>query len=270
MSVTINIITRVSRKNFFKRCYESVHSQTYKNINHICTYENLDMFDYLRQFNNLNLLRVPPLKRIVNLFYSYNHHDLLDDFVNPDWKFQQKLAHISMSDYRDKKMPVEVKSFGNYDSNPTTDRPKFNHSPYNSYLKMSEKRLKDGWVFYLDDDDYFYDSNFLLNLVEEINKFDNDTIHIFRNKRYDDVLRPSDSSWEKMKSGHPFMLHQIGGSCICFHTDYVDYTVWDEWSGADYRTIKSLEQVIQKKNFTNLIAINYKSRGGNTTDIVDY
>ena len=266
----INIITRVSRKNFFKRCYDSINSQTYKNINHICTYEDSKTHEYLKQFINLNLIRVTPLKRIKNLFYSYNHHDLVDDFVNPNWDYQQKLAHISVSDYRDRKIPVNVEKFGNFDSSPNTDRPKFNHFPYNLYLKISERKLIDGWVFYLDDDDYFSSDDFLENLVSEIKSFDNNTIHLFRNLRHDGKLRPSDTSWEKMKSGHPFILHQLGGSCFCFHTDWIDYTAWDEWSGADYRTAKSLEKVISKKNFTDLVAINFKSHGGDTIDVIDY
>jgi len=270
MDPLINIITRVSRKNFFRRCYNSIHSQTYKNINHVCTYESDDIYEYLKQFDNLNTLRVTPLKRIKNLFYSYNHHDLIDNFVNPNWDYQQKLAHTSTSDYRDRKIQVVVEKFGDFESSSHTNRPKFDHSPYNLYLKIAERKLLTGWVFYLDDDDYFDKDDFLENLVSEINTFDKNTIHLFRNIRNDGKLRPSDSSWEKMKSGHPFILHQLGGSCFCFHTDWIDYTAWDEWSGADYRTAKSLEKVIPKKNFTNLVAINFKPHGGECLDVIDY
>ena len=270
MDPLINIITRVSRKNFFKRCYDSVRKQTYTNINHICTYESDDMFDFLSGFSDINTVRVPKYKRIPNLSYSYNQHDILDDFVNPDFDFQQKLSHNSKADYRDRKIPVEIRNYGEHQSIGYTNRPQLNHSPYNSYLKIAEKKLQHGWVFYLDDDDYFYNSEFLSNLVNHINSHNDDTLHIFRTESSGGSLVPGDISWSKMKSGHPFMLHKIGGSCYSFHTKYSDYTVWDEWAGADYRTIKALEKIIPNKNFTELISIRYKSHGGDTTDIVDY
>lgn len=270
MEPLINIITRVSRKNFFRRCYNSVRNQTYKNINHICTYETDDMSLFLDEFSNINKLKVPHFKRIPNLFYSYNQHDVLDDFVNPNYDFQQKLAHNSKLEYRDRKIPVEKKVYGEYQSTEFTNRPQLKHSPYNTYLKIAEKKLKDGWVFYLDDDDYFFNDNFISDLVEQIKSHNDDTIHMFKILSFTDKLIPTDICWDKMKSGHPFMLHKFGGSCYSFHTKYADYTVWDEWAGADYRTAKALEKVIPNKNFTDLISIRFKSHGGDTTDIIDY
>lgn len=270
MDPLINIITRVSRKNFFKRCHDSIKNQNYNFINHICTYESDEMLDFLNEFPDINAVRVPKYKKIPNLFYSYNQHDVLDNFVNPDYDFQQKLAHNSKSEYRDKRIPVDVRTYGEYQSKSYTNRPQLNHLPYNSYIKIAEKKVVDGWVFYLDDDDYFYDNSFLHNLVSQIKIHNEDTIHVFRKEGSDGVLMPGDGSWSKMCSGHPFMLHKIGTSCYAFHSKYIDYTVWDEWSGADYRTLKALESVIKNKNFTNLISVKFKSHGGDTTDIIDF
>lgn len=267
MNPVINIVTRASRKNYFRRCYESVSRQTYKNINHICTFETEEMSIYLDNFSNINKLKVPHYQRIPNLFYSYNHHDLVDDFVTPDYKFQQKLSHNTISEYRDRKLPVDKKVFGEFVSSEYTNRPQHNHSPYNVYLKIAERRFEEGWVFYLDDDDFFYDDNFLSNLVDVINKYSDDTLHIFRTINQDGKIIPTDLNWNKMKSGHPVMLHKMGGSCYTFHTKYSDYTVWDEWSGADYRTAKSLEKVIPNKNFIELVSIVFKSNGGQQVDI---
>lgn len=267
MKPLINIITRVSRKNFFKRCHTSVINQTYKKINHICTYETEEMSKYLDDFPNVNKLKVPHFSRIQNLFYSYNQHDVIDNFLSPDYAFQQKLAHNSIRDYRDRKIAVQKKNFGIYTSSEFTNRPRFNHSPYNTYLKIAERKLQKGWIFYLDDDDFFYSSDFLSNLVDEIIRHDEDTIHVFRTINSEGKIIPTDNNWDKMKSGHPFMLHKMGGSCYCFHTKWSDYTVWDEWSGADYRTAKSLESVIPKKNFIDIISIQFKSNGGENVDL---
>lgn len=265
----INIITRVSRKNFFRRCHESVSNQTYKHIRHYCTYESSDMGQYLNEFDGVIKVKVPPYKRINNLFYSYNHHDVLDDFVNPDWEFQQKLAHVSIKEFRDKRIQVEKKQFGDFQSTSFTSRPRHKHSPYNFYMKIAECKVTDGWVFHLDDDDVFYDDLFLEKLVSQINKHNDDTLHVFRKISESQELMPSELSWKKIMSGHPFLLHDFGTSCFCFHSKYIDYTVWDEWSGADYRTAKALERIIPYKNLTSLISIKYKSHGGRSIDIVD-
>lgn len=267
MDPLINVITRVSRKNFFKRCRESLLSQKYKNVNHICTYESKEIGDFLQSFTDLSLVKVPNFKRIPNLFYSYNHHDLLDDFVDPDWEFQQKLAHTLMKDFRDKKIPVEQKQYGEYKSSSFTSRPKLRHCPYNSYVKIAESKINDGWVFYLDDDDYFHSDDFLQMLKLNILENNEDTLHIFRKISTVGKTMPSEISWSKIKSGHPVILHDFGTSCFCFHSKYLDYTVWDEWSGADYRTAKALEKMIPNKNYIENISIVFGSNDGESVDL---
>ena len=51
------------------------------------------------------------------------------------------------------------------------------------------------------------------------------------------------------------MYGEIGGGCLIFHSKYKDYTVWDEWTNADYRTAKVLEKVIPNKNFFDKVVI---------------
>ena len=52
-----------------------------------------------------------------------------------------------------------------------------------------------------------------------------------------------------MKAGHPIIRGNITSGCYIHHTDYCEYTQWNEWSNADYRTLKALEQIGLKKNF---------------------
>lgn len=90
----INIMTRVSRKNYFYRCYKSIHEQTYKNINHICTYPDIETGEFLSTFDNITTVRVPNLKRIEGMYYNYNHHALTDDFITPDLEFLDKVPIV--------------------------------------------------------------------------------------------------------------------------------------------------------------------------------
>lgn len=255
-SPLINIITRVSRKNCFYNCYKSIHSQTYKNINHICTYEDDDMKQFLQQFDSIKLVRVPNLKRIDGLSYTYNHHPLTDNFILPNWKFMDRKSGQEVIGYS----PILVEPVKFQKENyfcysvSETSRKSLIHCPYNSYLKIAEKEVRPGWVYYLDDDDHFIDLDFLEKMVDEINKFDEDTIHLFR-IQLPTKVSPSERFWLHMMWGHPFIIHEVGGSNFMFHSKYLEYTAWDEWSGADYRTAKNLESVIKNKNFVDTIAI---------------
>jgi hypothetical protein len=267
----INIMTRVSRKNYFYRCYKSIHEQTYKNINHICTYPDIETGEFLSTFDNITTVRVPNLKRIEGMYYNYNHHVLTDDFITPDLEFLDKVPILEgVESKRETKKVPEIK----FEKNgffcytfPTSQRATFKHSPYNVFLKIAEKEVKPGWVFYLDDDDYIADNTIIQKIVDQINKFDTNTIHIFKCEFGVNKIKPSDKYWEYMKAGHPFVLHEIGSSNYVFHSKYLDYTVWDEWAGADYRTAKNLERVTMNKNFVDLLIKKGISNGGCLDDL---
>ncbi len=267
-SPLINIITRVSRKNYFLRCRKSVLSQTYKNINHICTYENNEVLSWLSEFPDLSLVRVPKLTRIENMEFTFTHHPLIDDFTKSyEKKLYTKDSQENLGFSYVEPVKFEKNGYFCY-SVDRTFNVKFLHSPYNLYLKIAEKAIKPGWVFYLDDDDYFTNDFVIEKLVENIKNFNENTLHVFRIQKGEYNLSPSEKFWLDMKTGHPFILHEIGGSNFIFHSKYADYTVWDEWSGADYRTSKCLERVIPNKNFIDdLVAIIAFGNHGLSVDI---
>jgi len=54
----INILTRTSnRPNYFKECFNSIKTQTYKNINHIISVDNDETEEYVKQYTT-NYIRV--------------------------------------------------------------------------------------------------------------------------------------------------------------------------------------------------------------------
>ena len=110
---------------------------------------------------------------------------------------------------------------------------------------------------------------YFIILRDRINILENneDTLHIFRKISTVGKTMPSEISWSKIKSGHPVILHDFGTSCFCFHSKYLDYTVWDEWSGADYRTAKALEKMIPNKNYIENISIVFGSNDGESVDL---
>jgi len=57
-NIKINILTRTSnRPNYFRECFNSVKTQTYKNINHIISVDNDETEEYVKQYTD-NYIRV--------------------------------------------------------------------------------------------------------------------------------------------------------------------------------------------------------------------
>jgi len=278
---TINIITRASRINFFKLNYESIHSQTYTNVNHIVTYETPEMYDKLRHYKDITLVKVPHKAKIKGLVVSWNHNIKTDNYLNPDHEFldYQVLDHYndhSNNRFVDEHKPVEESFYkcevGNVDTHSTgnqTWREYGTHAPYNWYLKIAEKALLPGWVMYVDDDDQLNGSDTLSNVVDEIMNYDEDTLHIFRFTYPDGSLIPDDLRVKMYRVGYPFVHKQVSGVCLCFPTKYSDYTYWDEWSSADYRTAKALREIIPNLNISDLVAVKLTNgtNGGLLKDI---
>lgn len=260
----INVITRASRKESILTNINSVKSQIYKNVHHIITYETKEIGEYLTSIvdkEKTTLVKVPKYKHIPELSYSYNHHDAYTKFLEPNWEFWDRKVHLNGEGF-DPNYRINVKSnryempgVGWATDFSFTMRKSMGHFPYNQYLKIAERYLKEGWVVYLDDDDSFYKENTLERVSKALEEGGEDAL--FLNKNIANYgVKPSDKIWFSMKVGHPIVLGAIGGCNFIFHSKYVDYTAWDEWRGADYRTAKCLEEIIPKKAFLNEILVN--------------
>ena len=277
----INIITRASRINFFKLCYESIHNQNYSNINHIVTYETPEMYDKLKHYKDITLVKVPHKAKIKGLVVSWNHNIKTDNYLNPDHEFldYQVLDHYndhSNNRFVDEHKSVEPSFYkyqvGEVDTHSTGDvtwREYGTHAPYNWYLKIAEKALLPGWVMYVDDDDQLFDNDTLKNVANTINENDEDTLHVFRFMYPNGDLIPDDFRLGMYRIDYPFVHKQVSGVNICFPTKYSDYTYWDEWSSADYRTAKSLREIIPNLNISDLVSVKLTNgtNGGLLNDI---
>jgi len=261
----INIITRASRKESILTSIESVKSQTYKNIHHIITYETEEMREYLISIvdkEKTTLVKVPNYQHFPELSFSYNHHDEYTKYLNPNLEFWEKKVHINGEGFdKDYQLNVKVPRYEKEGIGwnlglDFTFRRQMGHFPYNQYLKIAERYLKEGWVVYLDDDDTFFNDSTLEEFASYLDKVGEDTL-VINKIRYnkDNFYKPNDECWFAMRVGHPLVLGAIGASNFIFHSKYTDYTAWDEWRGADYRTAKCLEEIIPKKEFLDKILV---------------
>ena len=250
----INIITRFSRKNrFIEKCLPSVQNQTNKDYHHIITYENEENRKYLEERVNTEkttLCKVFPTRKIKGLSRSfyYKQHHVFDDMDVLDYKLWTK--------------EEKVTPFPNWEGG----RYKFNHFPYNLYLIRAEKKVKDGWVMYLDDDDEFYNETSIERIINEL--VDEDCLYFIRAK-YDNEIIPKDIVLD-----HVIRLNQppalgvgFNSSTVIFHSKYLEYTAWDEWSGADWKTIQSLFYTIPKRKLIDEIVVKINGSGGGEVDI---
>jgi hypothetical protein len=233
-------LTRCSRKDkFLNQCLPSIQSQTYKNYNHIVTYENENIKKFLLEHTDpskTTLCKVVPTKKIKGLYKSfyYKQHGLFDDVDRIDAKL----------------WTPEEEGVGS--PNWRGGRTKFAHFPYNLYYIRVEKKIKEGWVIYMDDDDYLFGDRALEELVNGL--VDKDTLYFFRTAKSNELL-PHDYALEHsaIPEGKepPALGVGFGGSTITFHSKYLEHTAWDEWSGGDWKTIQSLWYAIPKHDLIN-------------------
>lgn len=271
----INIITRFSRKEGIIRSLESLNSQTYDNIKHYITYETTEGLEYLKSLEYkypTEFIRVPKYNRISNLYLYYEHHDGDTDYLNWDWEKWD--VQVVLGKEIPPRNEVECNSQRYYkeswwcESLPHSLRKWSRHSPYNLYIKIAEQYVNKGWIIYLDDDDFYTSDKAIQILANYIKEHNEDVLHFFRMRRKSDDggdIVPSDYFYKIHSTGHPIVMGEVGGACICFHSKYKEFTQWGYWSGDDYRTVKVLEQVIPHKNLIKDILYNALEPGkGNT------
>jgi hypothetical protein len=245
----INIITRASRKETILRCINSVKNQVYENIHHIITYETEEFGEFLKEhtdIKNTTLLKVVKQIKIPNLVREFWYYEN----INIE-EIEYKVADIK-----------NVKSF--WFADPYGSGVPSGHFPYNLYLLKAEKYIKPGWVIYLDDDDKLYDNKSIEILVNNINIYSEDTLHLMyvANNEGSELLfdgnkvnvLPTSGIVDALLRG-VVPLACVCGSCFCFHSKYLDYTAWGEWSGDDWKTLMSLSKEIKNKNLVEELPI---------------
>lgn len=125
-----------------------------------------------------------------------------------------------------------------------------NHSPYNLFLNEAHKYVKEGWVMYLDDDDIFSFSNSVEFLINEINKYDLETKHLWK-VQFPTWTIPTDFYFQSYVEGKPLKNSQISMIGMLFHSIHLDKINFDEWACGDYFAFKGLEKELPKRNMIN-------------------
>ena len=200
----INILTRTSnRPNSFKRCRESILNQTYKNIRHLVSIDNLNDEAYVKAHN-------------VEYFYM------------------DKEAISKENDIPDPKTGTRF--------------------IYNLYLNHLINQVKEGWVFILDDDDYFADSNSVQKMVNAIK---NTTDILLWQMKY-----PNGQTLPSLQElGMPPKLARISSQCFMVHSGIAKTIRWDGWKCGDFRFIQKAYAKTGEKRIIREVLVNMGGAG---------
>ncbi len=135
------------------------------------------------------------------------------------------------------------------------------YSPHNLYFNRMLRKVSDGWIMFLDDDDFFTDERSVEKIVNKIKN--DDTLIIWQMNFPKRGPVPDNEHIENYpKLGH------IGSPCFLFHSKYKDIALWDAWKCADYRYVSKLYETIPNKVYIKETLVEIGQIGfGNQTDI---
>ena len=163
---------------------------------------------------------------VINQTYkNVNHIAVIDDKRSLDYikRYNTKVVSVNRQQL--------IKA--DKSKNPNTGK----YCPHNLY--MNNLDIKEGWVIYLDDDDFLINKNVLQEIVNAINNTDEDTIIYWQMQFFNGVKVPTIIS-----DNNPPRIMNIGSPCFTFHSKYLEHAVWDGWRCSDFRVAEKLHKAI--------------------------
>ena len=122
-------------------------------------------------------------------------------------------------------------------------------SYHNLYFNPILKTIDEGWIIFLDDDDYLKDEFTIENISKKL--IDEDTILIWKMLIGETNIIPNDDAFLTKK----IELGNIGGSCFTVHSKWAKEYQWDAFKCADFRYLNSLSKIIPKKEWINEVFV---------------
>tara|TARA_R110000787_G_scaffold102000_1_gene207759 strand:- start:61 stop:660 length:600 start_codon:yes stop_codon:yes gene_type:complete len=198
MNNLINVLTRTNKRpQSFRRCVDSINSQTYKNINHIVSVHNKESYEYaIKYCDNVVMIK----EEIGNTQYGNNYE------------------------------------------------------PYNLYVNRLIDEVKEGYIMFLDDDDFFTSRNSLKKVVPYLEK---DVLLTWLVDCAKKVIP------DKGALSAPVLIPTcITASSFIFHYTHKWAAKWDAVRGADYRCAQRLSWLLGHKWLHETIVTIPSASGG--------
>ena len=115
----------------------------------------------------------------------------------------------------------------------------------NLYLNEMAERVTDGYITYIDDDDY-YAPHALENIARSLDPY---KLTLWRAKTETGRVIPSDDNWKKVVAG------DISGIAFAFHHSHLHVAQWTPWRRGDYRVINALHSYMKAKWLDGALSI---------------
>lgn len=125
---------------------------------------------------------------------------------------------------------------------------------WNFYCNNLKSRVKDGWFFYLDDDDALIDKFCLEQIRPHLGTSHGTICQFQRGKKTKPDFQGKWMKPENIVSG------RIGGSCIFLHHTHKDIAHWDGGQAADYRYIRDVAKKLPLK-FIPVVVVKALNQG---------
>ena len=122
---------------------------------------------------------------------------------------------------------------------------------YNQYFNPLINAVNDGFIYCMDDDDFFFDGESLEKIANNLYE---DALSIFRMKIFGTEL-PSHSF------GLEPTLADIGTPCFCVHCKYAKQIRWDGFYQGDGRYIQNLYKTVPNTKWINEVVYFVPTQG---------
>ena len=223
--------------NSFYRWYDKLGNGTFQHVNNYQDLIQLVKEKWVEKKPLLNILirtsgRPNYFNSCINSIYkqSYKNWNIIvgiDDeksksYVQPE---KCKLVNYNYSNYV-------------YPNKPNSENYGIGFK-YNLYLNDLQNEVKDGYIIYLDDDDFLYSNDSLKKLADNIK---NDDSLVFWRVKFPNRLVPSDDNFNK-----PPKLKDVSGVGFAFHKKFK--IKWEPFKRGDFRVADSLYKTIPNKIF---------------------
>lgn len=120
-------------------------------------------------------------------------------------------------------------------------------APYNVYLNKLIARVKGGWIYILDDDDFLINNSVLAKLVTYLN--DDNVIYFMKMKWPTGRVIPSAENFTRKQ----IVRKDIGMPCFIFHAKHKHKTAFQPVKQGDYHFVTKLATVVKRQKWLDII-----------------
>lgn len=164
-----------------------------------------------------------------------------------DHQTYKNIRHIISIDDNDSEYYVKNLDYIKVQKRKPTSKllPGVGYAPHNLYHNDLNNQVKEGWIMYLDDDDFFLRDDAVEIITKNLN---NEDSLVFWRVDFKVKLIPEDEYWEK----EPQYRH-VCMPGFMFHSKYKEQAIFDDLSWSDYKVVSDLYKIIPHKIWINEI-----------------